>query len=118
MSIAGCNSSDPGEDGPPRQADPVTSFLHGLLTFEDVFASGGPQVTDTSTGVTFRPSCCDGLEDWRDWHQFADGGSLLGFGHDLVSPMAERFGDTVRLTLTAALARALDLATPAVAPQP
>ncbi|MFE5560312.1 hypothetical protein [Streptomyces sp. NPDC056544] len=167
-SIASCNDSDPDEDRPPRPADPLASFLHGLLTFENVFAAGGLQVTDTSTGVTFQPGCCDGLEDWRDWHQFADGGSLLGFGHDPVSPMAERFGDTVRLTVngeqsdspvielsvtelrtllkaverdladfsalatdwilqhlpghwapvTAALARALDLAAPAVTPQP
>ncbi|MFD6916964.1 hypothetical protein ACFWB2_23200 [Streptomyces virginiae] len=98
-SIAGFNDSDLDEDGPPRPADPLSSFLHGLLTFENVFAAGGLQVTDTSTGVTFQPGCCDGLEDWRDWHRFADVGSLLGFGHDPVSPMAERFGDTVRLTV-------------------
>ncbi|MCX4782263.1 hypothetical protein [Streptomyces sp. NBC_01264] len=61
--------------------------------------AGGLQVTDTSTGVTFRPGCRDGLEDWRDWHQFADTGSLLGFGHEPVSPSAARFGDTVRLTV-------------------
>ncbi|MEK2494031.1 hypothetical protein WN990_31230 [Kitasatospora purpeofusca] len=49
----------------------------------------------------FLPGCCDGLEDWRDWHVFLDGGSLLGFGHEPVSPVAERFGDTVRLTVNA-----------------
>ncbi|MER5488404.1 hypothetical protein ABT024_35025 [Streptomyces sp. NPDC002812] len=167
-SIASCNGSDNDEDGPTRPVDPLASFLHGLLTFEDVFAAGGLQVKDTSADVTFQPGCCDGLEDWRDWHQFADGGSLLGFGHTPVSPMAERFGDTVRLTVdgeqsdspvielsvtelrtlleaverdlaeffalatdwilqhlpghgapvTAAVARALDLAAPAVTPTP
>ncbi|MFD6890112.1 hypothetical protein [Streptomyces sp. NPDC059957] len=101
--IAGWNDSDPDGDRPPRPADPLASFLHGLLTFEDVFAAGGLQVRDTSTGVTFQPGCCDGLEDWRDWHRFADGGSLLGFGHDPVSPMAERLGDTVRLTVNGEL---------------
>lgn len=54
-----------------------------------------------STGVIFLPGCCDGLEDWRDWHQLIDGGSTLWFGHNPVSPVAERFGDTVRLTVDA-----------------
>ncbi|MEV2193808.1 hypothetical protein AB0I02_22905 [Streptomyces phaeochromogenes] len=51
--------------------------------------------------VTFVPGCCDGLEDWRDWQRFVDDGGLLGFGHDPVSPIAECFGDTVRLTVNA-----------------
>ncbi|WP_411079436.1 hypothetical protein [Streptomyces sp. cmx-18-6] len=99
--IAGCNDIDPEGDRPPRPADPLGSFLHGLLTFDDLFAAGGLRVTDTSTGVTFLPGCCDGLEDWRDWHRFIDAGGRLGFGHDPVSPMAERFGHTVRLTVNA-----------------
>ncbi|MFF9340348.1 hypothetical protein ACF1CG_11420 [Streptomyces sp. NPDC014773] len=101
MRIADCNDIDPDGDRPPRPANPLDSFLHGLLTFDNLFAAGGLRVTDNSTGVTFLPGCCDGLEDWRDWHQFVDEGSLLGFGHDPVSPIAERFGDTVRLTVNA-----------------
>ncbi|MFJ8593558.1 hypothetical protein [Streptomyces sp. NPDC093598] len=101
MRIAGCNGIDPHGDRPPQQADALDSFLHGLLTFDNLFAAGGLRVTDNSTGVTFLPGCCDGLEDWRDWHQFVDDGRLLGFGHDPVSPVAERFGDTVRLTVNA-----------------
>lgn len=77
----------------------LDSFLHGLLTFDRLFAAGGLRVTDTSTGVAFLPGCCDGLEDWREWHWFADDGRLLGFGHEPVSPVAERFGDTVRHTV-------------------
>ncbi|WP_326763211.1 hypothetical protein OHB35_53105 [Streptomyces phaeochromogenes] len=101
MRIASCNDVASGGDRPPRTADALDSFLHGLLTFDNLFAAGGLQITDNSTGVTFLPGCCDGLEDWRDWHQFVDGGSLLGFGHDPVSPVAERFGNTVRLTVNA-----------------
>lgn len=101
MRIASCSDIDPDGDRPPRPADALDSFLHGLLTFDALFAAGGLRVTDNSTGVTFLPGCCDGLEDWRDWHQFIDQGSLLGFGHDPVSPVAERFGDTVRLTVNA-----------------
>lgn len=101
MRIAGCNDIDPDGDRPPRPGDALGSFLHGLLTFEHLFAAGGLRVTDDSTGVVFLPGCCDGLEDWRDWHRLVDDGSPLGFGHDPVSPLAERFGDTVRLTVDA-----------------
>ncbi|MFC9330816.1 hypothetical protein [Kitasatospora sp. NPDC057015] len=101
MRIAGCNDVDPDGDRPPRPVDPLDSFLHGLLTFDNVFAAGGLRVTDNSTGITFLPGCCDGLEDWRDWHRLVDSGGLLGFGHDPVSPVAERLGDTVRLTVNA-----------------
>ncbi|MFJ3881016.1 hypothetical protein ACIPW5_26680 [Streptomyces sp. NPDC090077] len=104
MRIAECNDIDPDSDGngdgPPRPAHALGSFLHGLLTSDGLIAAGGLRVTDSSTGVTFLPGCCDGLEDWRDWHRFIDDGSRLGFGHD-PSPVAERFGDTVRLTVNA-----------------
>ncbi|MEU8777313.1 hypothetical protein [Streptomyces sp. NPDC048606] len=101
MRIAGCNDIDPDGDRPPRPADALGSFLHGLMTFDCLFAAGGLWVTDHSTGVSFLPGCCDGLEDWRDWHRLVNDGSPLGFGHDPVSPLAERFGDTVRLTVNA-----------------
>ncbi|MFD8012582.1 hypothetical protein [Streptomyces sp. NPDC058955] len=101
MRIAGCNDIDPDGDRPPRPAGALDSFLHGLLTFDSPFASGGLRVTDHATGVAFLPGCCDGLEQWRDWHRFIEGGSPLGFGHDPVSPLAERLGDTVRLTVNA-----------------
>ncbi|CAM5722413.1 hypothetical protein SMICM304S_05284 [Streptomyces microflavus] len=97
--IAGCNDIDPDGDRPPRPAAALDSFLHGLLTFDSLFAAGGLRVTNTSTGVAFLPGCCDGLEDWRQRTGFADDGRLLGFGHEPMSPVAERFGDTVRLTV-------------------
>ncbi|MET9396144.1 hypothetical protein [Kitasatospora sp. NPDC002965] len=105
MRIASCNDidpeDDPDNDRPPRPADPLGSFLHGLLTFDTPFAAGGLRVTDDSTGITFLPGCCDGLEDWRIWHQLVDKDGVLWFGHDPVSPVAERSGDTVRLTVDA-----------------
>ncbi|RSN43422.1 hypothetical protein DMC64_22550 [Amycolatopsis sp. WAC 04197] len=101
MNIAACNDIDP-EDGvrPPRPADPLGSFLHGLLTLDTLFAAGGFQVTDSSTGVEFMPGCCNGLEDWREWHQVVEGSGQVGFGHD-PDPLAERHGDAVRLTVDA-----------------
>ncbi|MEU0437547.1 hypothetical protein ABZ153_39310 [Streptomyces sp. NPDC006290] len=83
---AGCNDVgiDVGIDGdhPSCPAGALDSFLHGLLTFDSLFAAGGPCVTDTSTGVTLLPGCCDGLEDWRDWRRLVNDESVLGFGHD------------------------------------
>ena len=101
MRIAGCNDIDPEHNGrPPRPTDPLGSFLHGLLTFDTPFAAGGLRVTDSATGVVFLPGCCNGLEDWREWHQVLDGSGRTGFGHD-PAPCAERHGGTVRLIVDA-----------------
>ncbi|WP_229818870.1 hypothetical protein [Streptomyces lateritius] len=100
--IAECNDIDPdpnaGDDRPPRPADRLGSFLHGLLTFDSLFAAGGLRVTDSSTGVTLLPGCCNGLENWRDWSTVLDGSGPVFFGHD-PDPGAELFGDTVRLVI-------------------
>ncbi|MFJ8436745.1 hypothetical protein ACIQ9P_36170 [Kitasatospora sp. NPDC094019] len=72
-----------------------------MITMQPVLEINTPEGSDHRTGVAFLPGCCDGLEDWRDWHALVDGGSLLGFGHEPVSPIAERFGDAVRLTVNA-----------------
>jgi hypothetical protein len=105
MRIAACNDVDPEHDGrPPRPADPLGSFLHGLLTMPDpLFAAGGLRVTDTVVGTTLVPGCCTGLEDWREWFDVVEAdvdGGRGRFGHD-PSPMAERVGETVRLTVDA-----------------
>ncbi|WP_406300388.1 hypothetical protein OG948_33145 [Embleya sp. NBC_00888] len=55
-------------------------------------------VVDGSTGVTLLPGCCCGLEGRRQWHEVVDGGERPWLGHD-PQPTAERFGDTVRLTV-------------------
>jgi hypothetical protein len=67
---------------------------------EDLFASGGLRVTDTATGTTLLPGCCNGLEVWRDWLEVVDGDGRAFFGHD-PSPLAERLGEAVRLTVDA-----------------
>ncbi|MFF5426484.1 MULTISPECIES: hypothetical protein [unclassified Streptomyces] len=100
MRIAACNDMDPDEL-PLLRAGAVESFLRGLLTCDPLFAAGGLRVTDTTTGVTFLPGCCDGLEDWRAWYRLAEADGALGFGHEPVSPLAERLGDTLRLTVDA-----------------
>ncbi|MER5519807.1 hypothetical protein [Streptomyces sp. NPDC002763] len=53
MRTVGCNDIDPEQDDrPATAADPLGSFLHGLLTFDNLFAAGGMRVTDSSTGIT------------------------------------------------------------------
>ncbi|WP_370937629.1 hypothetical protein [Amycolatopsis sp. cg13] len=100
MCIASCNDVDPGDNGrPPRPADELGSFLHGLLTVDTLFASGGLRVTDTASGALL-PGCCSGLEDWREWNRVLEIGGQAWFGHD-PTPCAERRGDLVRLTVDA-----------------
>ncbi|WP_371619575.1 hypothetical protein [Streptomyces sp. NBC_00454] len=100
MRIAACNDVDPADDGdlPPRPADPLGGFLHGLLNLDSPYAAGGLRVTDTSTGIVFPPGCCDGLDDWHDWYKVVDASGVVGYGHGPESLLAKRVGDTVRLT--------------------
>ncbi|MFB6720700.1 hypothetical protein ACFCV3_11085 [Kribbella sp. NPDC056345] len=89
-------SDDPEDTA--RPADPLDGFLHGLLTVDLPIVAGGLRVVDESTGTTFVPGCCDGLEDWREWRQLLSPGGLIAYGHPPVSPLAERIGDTILLT--------------------
>lgn len=99
MALASCNDVDPDDDRPPRPADPLGGFLHGLLTLDPLFASGGLRVTDTDTTTVLVPGCCSGLEDRGEWWEVVDGhSSAAGFGHD-PSPFVERHGDTIHLTV-------------------
>ncbi|WP_079195122.1 hypothetical protein [Streptomyces sp. CB02400] len=101
MRIADCNDFEPEEEHGPCPTDPLGTFLHGLLTMPDLFAAGGFRVTDNATDTVFvEPGCCSGLETWRDWLEVLDGTGCCYFGHD-PSSMAERVGDSVRLTLDA-----------------
>ncbi|WP_405477434.1 hypothetical protein [Streptomyces canus] len=101
MRIADYNDFEPEEEHGPCPTDPLGAFLHGLLTMPDLLAAGGFRVTDNATDTVFvEPGCCSGLETWRDWLEVLDGSGCSYFGHD-PSSMAERVGDTVRLTLDA-----------------
>ncbi|MEU7567895.1 hypothetical protein AB0A99_18155 [Streptomyces fradiae] len=103
MRIVECNDIDPEADGrPPRPADPLGGFLHGLLTMDHLFAAGGLRITDTSTGAALLPGCCSGLDERREWWEVIDGDGWASFGHD-PSPIAARVGSTVRLTVDAEL---------------
>ncbi|MEW2585285.1 hypothetical protein [Streptomyces virginiae] len=98
MSIAACNDCEPDDGRPPRPADPLGAFLHGLLTMDDLFASGGLRITDTVHGRTLLPGCCNAMDERSDWAEVVHGSGRASFGHD-PSPLAERLGDRVRLTV-------------------
>jgi hypothetical protein len=48
------------------------------------------------------PSCCCGLEGWRQWQDFLKTGETPWLGHD-PSPWVERRGDVVRIWLEGGL---------------
>ncbi|MFD6426900.1 hypothetical protein, partial [Streptomyces sp. NPDC060198] len=99
LRIAASNDADPeANDLPPRPADPLAGFLHGLLHLDTLLVPGGLRVMDTSTGVAFEPGCCDGLEDRREWEQVIDGDGTFRSAHPESGRVATRIGDTVRLT--------------------
>ncbi|MFB9555752.1 hypothetical protein [Streptomyces roseoviridis] len=99
MRLADCNDAEPGRreraQGP---VDPLGHFLHGLLTSGTLWAPGGLRATDTATGVVLSPGCCNGLDERHDWREVIDGEGWADFGHS-PSPLAERIGDVVRLTV-------------------
>ncbi|MFE4953986.1 hypothetical protein ACFRCW_07760 [Streptomyces sp. NPDC056653] len=103
-SIADCNAVTPEDDRPSTSSDPIGAFLHGLLTTDCLYVPGGLRVTDTATGFTLLPGCCNELEERGDWLEVLDGHGegegWASFGHD-PSPVAERLGDAVRLTVDA-----------------
>ncbi|MFD7445998.1 hypothetical protein [Streptomyces sp. NPDC059909] len=100
MRIADYNDVPEADEHPSRPADPLGAFLRGLLATDDLLAPGGLRVTDTVTGVTVLPGCCNGLEERGDWLKVFGGDGWASFGHD-PSPLAERVGETVRLTVDA-----------------
>jgi hypothetical protein len=97
--IADYNDVDP--DDAARPGDPLDAFLHGLLTVDMSLAPGGLSVIDDISGVIFVPGCCDGLEDWRDWRRLFSAGGYIGYGHPPMSPVAERVGERIVLTVDA-----------------
>ncbi|MFF3762700.1 hypothetical protein ACFYYR_01175 [Streptomyces sp. NPDC001922] len=86
------NRGERRSDGAPRNA---VEQVRRLTDAECVIAPGGIRVRDTGTGITARPGCCFGLENWRDWLDLADGGEPW-LGHD-PTPVVEHIGETARL---------------------
>jgi hypothetical protein len=69
-------------------------ILQEIVISDGLVLAGGIQAISGDTIIS--PSCCCGLERWRDWQDFLRSGSTPWLGHD-PSPWIERVGDRVRI---------------------
>ncbi|TCO54269.1 hypothetical protein [Actinocrispum wychmicini] len=76
-------------------AHAVTDVLDELVQAECLIVSGGLLARDTRTGVTIPPSCCCGLEGWREWAGALDGGKPW-LGHS-PAPWIEHLDGALRI---------------------
>jgi hypothetical protein len=79
------------KDGPSE----ITSVLRAIAETECLMVPGGLLARDTETGVRIPPSCCCGLEDWREWVSVPSGGQPW-LGHS-PAPWVEHRDGTVRV---------------------
>ncbi|WP_156051828.1 hypothetical protein [Allokutzneria albata] len=80
------------EDSSPRE---IAAALRAITEREHLVAPGGLLARDTWTGVVIPPSCCCGLEEWREWMSVPSGGEPW-LGHD-PSPCVELLDGDVRI---------------------
>ncbi|GII54929.1 hypothetical protein Pth03_33180 [Planotetraspora thailandica] len=66
-----------------------------LQSMDGLIAPGGLQVHDSTTDLTISPSCCSGLEDWREWGSLVQGDQPF-LGHS-PSPWVEILSDRFRV---------------------
>ncbi|WP_155123630.1 MULTISPECIES: hypothetical protein [unclassified Actinoplanes] len=74
---------------------PAAERIAALLAAEMLIVAGGLALDDTVSGVSIRPGCCAGLEDWRDWASIA-AGQPVWLGHS-PEPRIEVDGDRRRV---------------------
>ncbi len=76
-------------------ASPLDEVLKYITGKESFILIGGLRVNGAN-GVTINPSCCCGLENWRDWEGLLAGENHIWLGHS-PDPWIERQGDSIRL---------------------
>lgn len=75
-------------------ANDKQSVLEQILEAESLVLPGGIKVISKDKSIS--PSCCCGLETWREWIMFLETGQSPWLGHD-PSPWLERQGDLIRI---------------------
>jgi hypothetical protein len=60
--------------------DSVESCLQMIRDADELSAYGGFEISDEV--VQIRPSCCSGIEHWREWRNFLETGASPWMGHD------------------------------------
>jgi len=84
--FVGCNDAE---------SEPtVAGLLTAEIEREAVSLSSGIQVS--GSGREINPSCCSGLEEWREWFECLTSGRSPWMGHD-PTPWIERAGNIVRV---------------------
>lgn len=84
----------------------VGTLQAGIIEAESLILPGGLQ---TSLGdQEINPSCCCGLECWREWERVLDGGAGPWLGHD-PAPWVEVSGNVVRVWSDGAMNHASDV---------
>lgn len=71
------------------------TVLKQVVAAESLVLPGGIQIISDSHETIF-PSCCCGLETWREWIDFLKTGQTPWLGHD-PSPFVENRGDVIRI---------------------
>lgn len=72
----------------------TNNLLHQVIQAETLVLPGGLQAR--SADKVINPSCCCGLERWRDWLRFLKTGGSPWLGHD-PSPWVEKVGGLIRV---------------------
>src|SRR5262249_46397442 len=72
----------------------VAALQDGIMAAERLFLPGGLQASLGERAIT--PGCYCGLECWRDWEDFLNGGLRPWLGHD-PAPWVESAGNLVRV---------------------
>ncbi|RSS74799.1 hypothetical protein [Streptomyces sp. WAC06614] len=76
------------------EAGPGGDVVARLLSADGLLAPGGVRLRDPGTGAVIPPSCCFGLESWREWAALAEREEPAWLGHGPV-PVLEFRGDRV-----------------------
>ena len=77
---------DYGKEGDEQTPAALPQIVRGLLAREEQILPGGLMVIKGD--YIIEPSCCCGLEDWREWYWALEGDGSPWLGHD-PSPAAE-----------------------------
>ncbi len=79
-----------------KLTDDKQAVIKQILAAESLVLPGGIQLICEEQDTTISPSCCCGLETWREWIDFLQTGQSPWLGHD-PSPWVERQGNVVRI---------------------
>ncbi|WP_372661103.1 hypothetical protein [Amycolatopsis kentuckyensis] len=84
-----------GSDATAAHSRDAVAVLRAIVEADRLIAAGGLLARDTRTGVAIPPSCCCGLESWREWTDVPRGGRPW-LGHS-PAPWVEHLDNAVRI---------------------